>query len=70
MFLNPDEIKQLTGKMRSDAQVRWLRTMGITHKINGNGDPIILKAHIEKVFDGSYAESKNKEEPNWNAINA
>jgi len=70
MFLNRDELKELTGKVRRPSQVCVLQQMGINFKLRPDGYPIILKSHIEKKLDGS-AESKNKrKEPDWNALNA
>ncbi|MCC7305892.1 MAG: DUF4224 domain-containing protein [Alphaproteobacteria bacterium] len=70
MFLTPEEIEELTGKVRRPAQIRALRFMGIEHKIRADGAPIVLRAHIEKSFDGITETVKRKDhlEPNWNAI--
>lgn len=73
-FLEPEEIKALTHRSRSHAQVKVLNAMGIEHKVRPDGSVAILRAHIHKVFDGTAApsnEGKTKYgEPNWAALNA
>jgi hypothetical protein len=68
MFLNRDEIKELTGKVRRPAQIRELQKMRIIHDVRPDGYPLILKAHIEKRFDSPIESSKKGGEPNWNAL--
>lgn len=66
MFLEPEQLKQLTGKVRRPAQVRQLNSMGILYKLRADGMPIVLINHINKQFDGIVNQSKKKgSEPNW-----
>jgi hypothetical protein len=70
LFLTPEEIKQLTGKEKRNAQIRALNQMGIVHKVRADGSPVVLESHVNKVLGGS-VQTKNKEaEPNWGAMHA
>lgn len=52
-FLLPEEIANLTDKKRRPAQLRVLQAMKIEHKVRPNNSIAILRAHINKVFDGN-----------------
>lgn len=69
MFLTQQDLIELTGRRRHDAQATQLNRMGIVHKIRADGMPIVLKSHIDKEFGGSTISSSTKE-PNWGAVNA
>lgn len=47
MFLEPDELRVLTGKAQKAKQVEQLRRMGIPFHINAAGCPVVAKAIIE-----------------------
>ena len=70
MFLSPDEIIELTGRHRRDAQVKQLNKMGIVYKVRADGSVVVLTAHVSKEFDGDVASVKkaNSTEPNWAAV--
>lgn len=72
MFLTPDELIELTGKRRRDAQVRALRFMGIEHRPRPDGSVVVLRAHVEQVLglvDGALGKKKVKDvEPDWSMI--
>jgi hypothetical protein len=70
MFLSPDELRQLTGRRRSDAQARVLRFMGVDHKVRPDGSIAVLSEHVKKVLDSSVANANLREEaePNWDKI--
>ena len=71
IFLDSEEIKQLTDRVKSPAQLRVLKALGIEHKVRPDGSIVILRAHITKVFDGSEANTVRRTkqaEPNWEAI--
>ena len=73
IFLEDEEIAQLTNRLKKPAQVRVLNAMGIEHKVRPDGSIVILRAHIIKVFDGADEVSRRKKkipEPNWDAITA
>ena len=70
MFLSPQDLIDLTGRRRHDAQASQLNRMGIVHKIRADGMPIVLKSHIAKEFDGSEDSRIPTQEPNLEGINA
>jgi len=47
IFLSKEDVAELTGHKRNDAQVDMLRTMGIQFYINASGRPIVPKSAIE-----------------------
>jgi hypothetical protein len=69
MFLTPDELIDLTGYQRSDAQMRVLRFMGIEHRQRPDGKVIVLRLTVEKLLGASIVNRVGKAiEPNWSAI--
>lgn len=68
-FLNPLEIKQLTGKLKGQEQAKVLNKMGVSYKRRWDGEIIISRLHIEKILDGLPKESVRKEsEPDYGAL--
>lgn len=66
LFLTTDELRDLTGRTRRDAQASALRYMGIEHKIRPDGSVAVLRAHVEKLMGGENTASAPKDkEPNW-----
>ena len=47
LTLTPDELQALTGRRRSDGQVRELRAMGIAFKLRRDGSPAVLRVVAE-----------------------
>ena len=71
MFLTTEEVAELTGRQRSDAQVRALRFMGIEHKVRPDGSVAVLRAHVERIFGGAIKAPERKtgtSEPDWAAL--
>lgn len=48
VFLNADELRQLTGYKYAARQVRWLIDHRIPHYVNGAGRPIVLRSFFEE----------------------
>lgn len=68
MFLTPDEMKELTGRIQHRSQARELNHMGIVHKVRADGSILVLRAHVEEVLGLRAKQRKAKEvEPNWAA---
>ena len=70
-FLTPEEIAQLTNRLRRNAQVRVLRFMGVEHRTRPDGSVAVMRAHVEKLFCGEQSAlpaQGNNVEPNWSAI--
>lgn len=60
MFLTAEEMIEMTGRQRSDAQVRVLKFMGIEHRIRPDGKVVVLRAHVESVFGIAPATNNKK----------
>lgn len=70
MFLDPDQLIELTRRRRRAAQLLQLRAMGIEHRVRADGTLAVLTAHVEQMF-GMVAPTKRKAqnvEPNWEAL--
>ena len=63
MFLNADELKELTGRAQRARQIAQLRLMGIAFWINAAGRPVVARAAIE----GGKADTPQPKtwEPAW-----
>lgn len=73
MFLTDEEIIELTGKRRRDAQVRVLRFLCLEHRVRPDGSLVVLRSHVEQTLNGlpaSRAKVAKDAQPNWSAINA
>jgi hypothetical protein len=69
MFLNAQELKELTKRKRSTSQIIVLRSLGIEHKVRPDGSVLVLRGHVERLLGGSHPLEKVQPiEPNWRAI--
>ncbi|QDD65529.1 DUF4224 domain-containing protein [Herbaspirillum seropedicae] len=50
MFLNDEELLELTGKQRARSQQKALNRMGITFRVRADGKTLVLKETIHQVF--------------------
>ena len=55
--LSQDEIQQITGRCRYTAQSRQLAKMGIEHRLNAAGEPIVSRQHFERVMGAGVGSS-------------
>jgi hypothetical protein len=73
MFLTADELIELTGRRRHDAQALALRSMGIEHRLRPDGTVVVLRAHVEQLLGVVAAREPSSahgtEEPDWSAMN-
>ena len=58
LTLTHDELVRITGKQRYKAQAKQLARMGIEHRLSATGEPIVSRAHFERVMGGGL-ESAN-----------
>lgn len=72
MFLDSDEIRELTCRVQHAAQVRVLRGMGIEHRVRPDGSVAVMRAHAEKVFGVAPAAARKAaaREIDWEALRA
>ncbi len=69
MFLNPAELKQLTGKIRGLDQTVELNKMRIPHDVRGDGEVLVSRSFMEKRLGGVIAESaKQRSKPNFDHL--
>lgn len=72
MFLEAEEVRELTQRVHYASQVKVLRSMGIEHRARPDGSLAILRAHVEQAL-GLTAPKKRKatsSEPDWSALDA
>lgn len=53
LFLNKDQIRELTGCARADMQIAWLRDKRYAFDIDAKGRPVVLLSHLEARLGGS-----------------
>lgn len=70
MFLTSEELRELTGRSQTRAQIAALNMMGIEHRLRPDGKVVVLKEHVARVLGGEQSKPKSRREPNWEAINA
>ena len=72
MFLDTEELRELTQRLQRACQVKVLRSMGIEHRCRPDGSLAVLRSHVENLFSGhTNVKAKNIDaEPNWGALNA
>lgn len=65
MFLNNDQLHELTKKVRPSAQARELKRLGIKHGVRGDGSLVVMESAVDAVL-GAGAASKlaRKTQPN------
>lgn len=69
MSLIAEEVCALSGRKRSDAHARVLRSMGIVFKSRGDGSLAVLRTHVEQVLGLPSCKAAPAEtEPNWKAL--
>lgn len=47
LTLTPDELRELTGRKRNDAQRAELRAMGIPYRVRTDGTVVVLRIDVE-----------------------
>ncbi|MDA8092310.1 MAG: DUF4224 domain-containing protein [Betaproteobacteria bacterium] len=61
MFLTPDEIAELTDRLRPAEQIEWLRAHRWVFEVGAKGRPKVLRAYALARLGG--AEQNHKAEP-------
>lgn len=72
MFLDAEEIRELTCRVQRAAQAKVLLGMGIEHRKRPDGTLAVMRAHVEKSFGVAPAVGRKAppKEPNWDALDA
>ena len=71
MFLDDDELIELTQRRRRDAQIRMLLAMGIEHRVRPDGSVAVHKAHVDRVFgvtEQPLRRAPRDVEPDWSRL--
>jgi len=50
--LTPKQLRKLTGVDQTAAQIRWLEKMGLPHRLNAKGDPVLTWSVVDAVLLG------------------
>lgn len=61
VFLTPEELAELTGRRRSDAQAAALRSMGIEHLRRPDGRIVVSRAHVDAMLGVAAPSAKVKD---------
>ena len=61
MFLNDEELFELTGKQRASSQQKALNQMGITFRVRADGKTLVLKETIHQHFSANLPSTPKKE---------
>jgi hypothetical protein len=69
VFLTEEEVRSLTGYVRPSAQVRWLRDHGWRFNVNALGKPVVALAEFNRRMVTGSSTVRQKQEPDWSAIN-
>ena len=59
LFLNHDEIEELTGYKKPSAQIRWLREHGYLFEVDARGRPRVLTSHVMRKLGGEVQSEPN-----------
>lgn len=68
LFLNNEEICDLTGFKLATAQCRWLTDNGYPFDVNHSGKPKVLRSYLEQRLCPAAISSRGFEEPNFEAL--
>lgn len=52
MILSLDDLRQISGRSRPSAIVRWLRSRGWPHELNAKGHPVVSRQVAEAKLAG------------------
>lgn len=70
MFLSDDELEELTGKVRHDAQRRELARRGWIFEVTASGRPIVSRSYAEAKLGRGHATAEPTRlwRPNFDAL--
>ncbi|NGP52125.1 DUF4224 domain-containing protein [Thioalkalivibrio sp. XN8] len=69
IYLTDRELEAITGRRRSSAQIRWLRSNGFLCIRRGDGRPLVSRSHFEAVMGGILpAPCLDYPEPDFEAL--
>lgn len=69
MFLNAEQIRELTGKQRAPAQCRVMRELGIKHGVRPDGSIVVMETAVDSVLGpGAASKLARKKQPNFENV--
>jgi len=68
LFLNAQELHELTGYKKPGRQIVWLRSQGFTFRISADGHPRVDRSHYLKLMGGMVESQHIKTEPDFRGL--
>lgn len=65
LFLNREELAELTGKVRYRAQMQALNAMRIPYVLNAANRPIVARATVERILGATPNATAQPEKSRW-----
>lgn len=70
LTLTPEELQQITHRVKYSAQIKQLQRMGIEYRQSAIGAPVVSRAAFESAMSGRQQAAKKSFEPNLDFLNA
>lgn len=58
IYLTIEELKEITGRVKASAQIKWLRSQGFTVLPRADGRPLVSRNHFETMMGGQHYLTK------------
>lgn len=68
LFLDADQLLELTHLRQKHAQIQWLRRNGFTVIVRSDGSPLVSIAHVEAMLGAPLVRTRTATEPDWTAL--
>lgn len=68
MFLNNEQLRDLTRKRQSAAQARVLRGLGIKHGVRPDGSLVVMESAVDAILGPGTAAGLRKSAPDFGAV--
>lgn len=72
LLLTPDELEQITGRVKPAKQVEWLLKKHWQFEVNARGAPVVARTYAEARLSGisTAPQATRARRPNFEALNA
>ena len=69
IYLTIEELKEITGRVKASAQIKWFRSQGFTVLARADGRPLVSRNHFETMMGGQHYQSKELvHEPDFSTL--
>ena len=69
IYLTIEELKEITGRVKATAQIKWLRSKGFTVLLRADNRPLVSRNHFEAMMGGKHYQSKAQvHEPDFSSL--